>query len=115
MEKELKSAASKRRVPDDSSGAVKKVVLDMETFITNTIQVSTEIPSDSVEQTNETDPLEKWNGSQTIQACASMSRTDEVDDVIKAVNGSMNDTPSIQACETEQSTAQDNYTHFVNV
>ena len=40
-----------------SSGAVKKVVLDMETFITNTIQVSTEIPSDSVEQTNETDPL----------------------------------------------------------
>ena len=41
---ELKSATSKRRAPDDSSGAVKKVVLHMETFTTNTIQVSAGIP-----------------------------------------------------------------------
>ena len=32
MDSELKSATSERRAPDDSSGAVKKVVLDMETL-----------------------------------------------------------------------------------
>ena len=69
MDTELKSATSKRRAPDDSSGTVKKVVLDMETFTTNTIQVSAEIPSQNVEHINETDPLEKCNESQTVQEC----------------------------------------------
>jgi len=114
MDSELKSATSKRRAPDDSSGAVKKVVLDMETFTTNTIQVSAGIPSQNVEQTNEMDPPEKCNESQTGQECASTTRTDEVDDAIKTVNGSVNDTPSIQTREPEQTVAQDDYTHLVN-
>ena len=99
MDSEVKSATSKRRAPDDSSGAVEKVVLDLETFTTNTIQVSAGIPSQNVEQTNEMDPPEKCNESQTVQECASITCTNEVDDVIKTVNGSVNDTPSIQTCE----------------
>ena len=43
-----------------------------------------------------------------------MTRTDEVDDAIKTVNGSVNVTPSIQTRETEQTVAQDDYTHLVN-
>ena len=74
----LKSATSKRRAPDDSLGAVKKVVLDMETFTKNTIQVSAGIPSHNVEQTNETDPPEKCNESQTVQVCASVTHTDRI-------------------------------------
>jgi len=66
MDTELKSATSKRSAPDDSSGAVNKVVLHMETFVTKTIQVSAEIPLQNVKRTNETDPLEKCNGSQTV-------------------------------------------------
>ena len=52
MDSELQSATSKRRAPNDSSGAVKKVVLEMETFNANTIQVSAGIPSHNIEQTN---------------------------------------------------------------
>ena len=46
--------------------------------------------------------------------CASITLADGVDDVIKADHGSMNDTPSIQALETQQTVAQGNYTHLVN-
>ena len=86
MNTELKSATSKRSAPDNSSGTVNKVVFHMETFFTKTIQVSAEIPFQNVKRTNEADPLEKCNGSQIVQQCASITRTDEVDDVIKADN-----------------------------